>query len=52
VKGVMFVGVMLYCDEFGPSVDPQFPQWGQVLEDFVRVLYGFALLADHSVVFF
>ncbi len=47
----MFVGVVLYSDEVSPSVEPLFPQWGQVLEDFVGVLYGFALLSDHFVVF-
>ena len=32
-------------------MEPLFPQWGQVLEDFIGVLYGFALLFDHFVVF-
>ncbi len=51
MEGVVFVSVVLYGDEVCPSVEPLFPQWSQVLEDFVRVLYGFALLSDHFVVF-
>ncbi len=51
VEGVVFVSMVLYSDEFCPSVEPLFPQWSQVLEDFVEVLYGFALLSDQFVVF-
>ena len=46
MEGVVFISVVLYSDEACPSVEPLFPQWGQVLEDFVGVLYGFALLSD------
>ena len=42
--------VVLYGDEFCPVVESLFPQWGQVFEDFVGVLYGFALLSDQFVV--
>ena len=42
----MFVRVVLYGDEVCPSVEPLFPQWSQMLEDFIGVLYGFTLLAD------
>ena len=51
MEGVAFVSVVLYCDEVCPCVEPLFPQWSQVLEDFVGVLYGFALLSDQFVVF-
>ena len=45
MEGVVFVSVVLYGDEVCPSVEPLFPQWGQMLEDFIGVLYGFTLLA-------
>ncbi len=51
MKGVVFASVVLYSDEVCPSVEPLFPQWSQVFEDFVGVLYGFALLSDQFVVF-
>ncbi len=51
MEGVVFVIVVLYGDEVYPSVEPLFPQWGQVFEDFVGVSYGFALLSDQFVVF-
>jgi hypothetical protein len=51
MEGVVFVSVVLYSDKVCPSVDPLFPQWSQVFEEFVRVLYGFALLSDQFVVF-
>ena len=47
----MFVSVVLYGDEVCPSVEPLFPQWSQVLEDFVGVLYRFTLLSDQFVMF-
>ena len=50
MDGVVFVSVVLYSDEVCPSVEPLFPQWSQVLEDFVGVLYRFALLSDQFVV--
>ncbi len=43
--------VVLYCDEGIPVFYPQFPYWGQVLEYFVGVLYGLALLSELFVVF-
>ncbi len=43
--------VVLYCDEVIPVFYPQLPYWGQVLEYFVGVLYGLALLSDVFVVF-
>ena len=46
MEGVVFICVVLYSDEACPSVEPLFPQWSEVLEDFVGVLYGFALLSD------
>ena len=46
MEGVVFVSVVLYSDEVCPSVEPLFPQWSQMLEDFVGVLYGLALLQD------
>ena len=46
MEGVVFVSVVLHSDEVYPSVEPLFPQWSLVLEDFVGVLYGFALLSD------
>ena len=52
MEGVVFVGVVLYSDEVCPGVEPLFPEWSEVFEDFVRVLYGFALLSDQFVVFF
>ncbi len=51
MEGVVFVSVVLYSDEASPSVEPLFPQWSQVFENFVGVLYGFALLSDQFVVF-
>ena len=51
MKGVVVVSVVLYSDEVCPSVEPLFPKRGQVLVDFVGVLYGFTLLSDHFVVF-
>ena len=42
----MLVSAVLYSDEVSPSVEPLFPQWSQVFEDFVGVLYGFTLLAN------
>ena len=51
MKGVVVVSVVLYSDEVCPSVEPLFPKRGQVLEDFVGVLYGFTLLSDMFVVF-
>ena len=45
MEGVVFVSVVLYGDEVCPIVEPLFPQWGQMLEDFIGVLYGFTLLA-------
>ncbi len=50
MEGVVFASVVLYSDKVCPSVEPLFPQWSQVLEDFVGVLYGFALLFDQFVV--
>ena len=52
MEGVVFGSVVLYSDEVRPVVEPLFPQWGQVLEDFVGVLYGFALLSDQLDMFF
>ena len=49
MEGVVFVGVVLYGDEVCPIVEPLFPQWCQMLEDFIGVLYGFTLLADQFV---
>ena len=46
MEGVVFVSVVLYGDEVCPSVEPLFPQWGQMFEDLIGVFYGFTLLAD------
>ncbi len=51
MKGVVVFSVVLYSDEGCPSVKSLFPERGQVLEDFVGVLYGFTLLSDMFVVF-
>ena len=43
--------VVLYCDEVIPVVYPQVQNGGQVLEYFVGLLYGLALLSDLFTVF-
>ena len=47
---IVLNGVALYCVEFIPIVNPQFPEGGEVLEYFWAVLYRFTLLLDYLVV--
>ncbi len=49
---VIFIGEALYYDEVVPAMQPEFPEEGKVFEQFLRILYWFALLLDHLVVLF